>query len=70
MPTSTETNSKVKKSYLAEVKTELKKVHWPSREELSEHTLTVILMVVATAVFIFAVDTVVGKVVEKLIGIN
>ena len=53
--------------YLGEVKSELKKVHWPSKQELSEHTLTVIVMVLVTALFIFCIDAGVGAVVEKLI---
>lgn len=64
VPTNTETKNVSRKKFLAEVKTELKKVHWPSKEELSEHTITVILMVLVTGLFIFAVDSVVGKLVE------
>jgi preprotein translocase, secE subunit len=54
--------------YLGEVKSELKKVHWPSKQELSEHTLTVIVMVLITAIFIYCIDAGVGAVIEKLIG--
>ena len=54
--------------FLDEVKVELKKVRWPSKEELTDHTVTVIALVVATGVFIFAVDTVVVTITGKLLG--
>lgn len=68
MPKTTEKTKTSATEYLHEVKTELNKVHWPSKQELSEHTLTVIIMVLVTALFIFLVDAGVGAVVEKLIG--
>ncbi len=70
MPTNTEKQQGSRKTYLEEVKIELKKVHWPSKQELSDHTITVIIMVLVTGFFIYAIDASVGAVVEKLIGIN
>lgn len=70
MPTNTEKQQGSRKTYLEEVKTELKRVHWPSKQELSDHTITVIIMVLVTGLFIYAIDAGVGAVVEKLIGIN
>lgn len=69
MPKNTEkTTTTSPTEYLGEVKSELKKVHWPSKQELSEHTLTVIVMVLITAIFIYCIDAGVGAVIEKLIG--
>ncbi len=70
MPTNTEKQQGSRKTYLEEVKIELKKFHWPSKQELSDHTITVIIMVLVTGFFIYAIDASVGAVVEKLIGIN
>jgi len=67
VPKTTEKTKTSPTEYLGEVKTELKRVHWPSKQELSEHTLTVIVMVLVTALFIFCIDAGVGAVVEKLI---
>ncbi|MDP3794424.1 MAG: preprotein translocase subunit SecE, partial [bacterium] len=39
-------------SYFREVKSELRKVHWPSRQETVYYTLTVIAVSVAAAVFL------------------
>ncbi len=67
MPADTEKKVSFSK-FLDEVKVELKKVRWPSKEELTDHTVTVIALVVATGVFIFAVDTVVVTITGKLLG--
>ena len=42
--------------YLKDVRVEVSKVTWPSREELRESTLVVIVMVFVIAVFIGIVD--------------
>lgn len=67
MPADTEKKVSFSK-FLDEVKVELKKVRWSSKEELTDHTVTVIALVVATGVFIFAVDTVVVTITGKLLG--
>lgn len=67
VPKTTEKTKTSPTEYFGEVKTELKKVHWPSKQELSEHTFTVIIMVLVTALFIFCIDAGVGAVIEKLI---
>ncbi|MDP3794911.1 MAG: preprotein translocase subunit SecE [bacterium] len=43
-------------SYFREVKSELRKVHWPSRQETVYYTLTVIAVSVAAAVFLGGLD--------------
>ncbi len=42
--------------YLKDVRVEVGKVTWPTREELRESTLVVIVMVFLIAIFIGAVD--------------
>jgi preprotein translocase subunit SecE len=43
-------------TYLRDVRTEMTKVSWPSREELIESTTIVIVLSLILAVFIFGVD--------------
>ena len=53
--------------YFDEVWSELKKVSWPTREELRESTLVVIIMVFLMMVFIGAVDRVLSLAFEALV---
>lgn len=43
-------------TYLRDVKTEMSKVSWPTRDELVESTGIVILLSLVLAVFIFGID--------------
>lgn len=53
------TNEKeVKKdSYVSEVKTELKKVKWPSKKEMVKYTITTVCFVVLFALFFFGIES-------------
>ena len=42
--------------FLKEAKAELKKVSWPSRRELIESTMVVIVTVLAIAIFVGVID--------------
>jgi preprotein translocase subunit SecE len=53
--------------FLTESKTELKKVTWPSREEVKGSTLVVIVLTGILAGFIFVFDTVFSRVITLLI---
>jgi preprotein translocase subunit SecE len=44
--------------FLKEVRVELSKISWPTREELREQTIVVIISVIVITVFIGAVDQV------------
>ena len=44
--------------FLKEVRVELSKISWPTREELREQTVVVIVSVTVVTFFIFAVDQV------------
>ena len=44
-------------NFLNEVRNELKKVIWPTRQQLISESLAVILMVVASTLMIYLVDT-------------
>lgn len=66
MQTSTEKFSLGK--FLREVRAELKKVHWPTKKELLDYTVTVLATVVILSVIIFAIDGVVVAALGKIIG--
>jgi preprotein translocase subunit SecE len=42
--------------YFKDVQNEMKKVSWPSQEELVDYTIVVIVFTIILAIFIFAVD--------------
>ncbi|HDI52135.1 preprotein translocase subunit SecE [candidate division KSB1 bacterium] len=46
------------KNFLKEVRVEMSRVNWPSREELRSSTAVVIMVTLAFAVFIFFVDNI------------
>ncbi len=53
--------------FFKEVKSEMKKVVWPSRKQVVKNTLVVIAAVVIIGIIIFALDTVFGFGLDKLI---
>ncbi len=55
--------------FLGEVRAELKKVHWPTKKELLNHTVTVLATVIILSVFIFVVDQIVTTGISKILGI-
>jgi preprotein translocase subunit SecE len=55
--------------YVKDVRVEMSKVSWPSREELRESTLVVIVMVFVIAIFIGAVDRALSYAFEQIIKI-
>ena len=55
-------------NYIRDVIIELKKVTWPTREELKGSTITVIVFSIISAMFVFSVDLVLGKLVQFVLG--
>ena len=55
--------------YIRDVRVEMSKVSWPSRRELRDSTLVVIVMVVIVAIFIGIVDRLLTLAFEGLIRI-
>jgi preprotein translocase subunit SecE len=53
--------------YVKDVRVEMSKVSWPSREELRESTLVVIVMVFVIAIFIGVVDRALSLAFEAII---
>jgi preprotein translocase subunit SecE len=56
------------KIYLAETRTELKKVTWPSRQDLIDSTRVVIIATLIMTVFIGLVDQVLSRIIKLVFG--
>ena len=56
------------KTFLRETSIEIKKVSWPSRKELQESTLLVIMSVSVLMVLVFLVDRAFSYAVELILG--
>lgn len=55
------------KKFFTEVKTELLKVSWPSRNEISGSTLIIVIFSIITAIFIGLVDLIFADVIKRII---
>ena len=55
--------------WFREMRSELKKVVWPSRKQLIQNSLVVLLCVLVVGVFIWIFDAVANLVVQGLIGL-
>jgi len=51
----TKTN-KAKKSFLKEVKAEMKKVKWPTKKEMVKYSITTLLFILLFAGFFYLID--------------
>jgi preprotein translocase subunit SecE len=54
------------KNFLSDTKAELKKVTWPTKEELKESTRVVIVASLLLTVFIGAVDQVLSRIIKLI----
>jgi preprotein translocase subunit SecE len=54
-------------AFFTDVFRELSKVTWPKREELRDSTVIVLVVCLIIAVFIYIVDTVVGKALSSIL---
>ncbi len=53
--------------YLKNVRVEMAKVSWPSRQEVASATLLVVVLSVAVSLFVFACDKVLNFVIGNLL---
>ncbi|MFN2544891.1 MAG: preprotein translocase subunit SecE [Actinomycetota bacterium] len=68
-PVPTERKKRVPpRQFLKEVRQELKKVNWPTREELIAYTVVVLVSVVILTSFVFGLDYVFSKGVLRIFG--
>lgn len=56
--------------FLREVKTEMKKVTWPTKRELIGYTITVILSSLFAALLIWAIDAVLSVLFRLVMGVQ
>jgi len=56
------------KRFLSETKVEMRKVTWPTREELTESTKIVIVATFITTLFIGVIDQALVLIVRRLLG--
>jgi len=57
------------KRYFRELKSELKKVVWPTKSQLINNTLIVLLCVLIVGIFIWVFDAVAGLIVNGIISL-
>ena len=55
-------------NYIRDVIAELRKVTWPTREELKGSTITVIIFSLMCTVYVFLVDYFLGQLVHLILG--
>ena len=56
------------KRYLVDVRTEARKVVWPTRKDTTQTTIVVFGMVVLVSLFLWVVDAILALVVQSIIG--
>ena len=54
--------------FLSETRTELKKVTWPTREELRESTIVVIVSTFIVTIFVGVVDQILSRIIRLVFG--
>jgi len=53
--------------YIKDSRNEIKKVTWPTKKEIKQHTILVITISLAVAAFLGLVDYILTQVIEKII---
>lgn len=56
--------------YIRQVRSETRKVTWPSRKETTISAIAVFTMVVVSSIFLFAADQIIAFVVRMIIGLG
>ena len=54
--------------FVRQVKQEIAKITWPSKPEVIQGTVTVVVMCAILAVFLFVVDTIFAVTIRRIIG--
>lgn len=54
------------KKFLEDVRKEMKKVSWPSQQELVDYTIVVVIFTIILSAFIFVVDQVYSTILEAI----
>jgi preprotein translocase subunit SecE len=56
--------------FLRQVKAEIKKITWPTRQETTVSTIAVFIMVVIAAIFLFVADQVMAFAVQMILNLG
>lgn len=56
------------KQYLSDVRGELRKVVWPTRQETTSTTIVVIAMVILVSLFLWMIDAILASLVQLIVG--
>lgn len=56
--------------FLKQVRTEVKKVTWPTRAETTQSTIAVLIMVIIASLFLFFADQIISWVIRLILGLN
>ena len=56
--------------FIKEVRSETKKVTWPSRKETTVTTVMVCIMVALASIFLMVSDQIISKVVQLILGVG
>jgi preprotein translocase subunit SecE len=56
------------RQYLREVRSELKRVHWPTSREVRQYSIVVLIAVTLLTIYIFGLDQLFGQIVFWIFG--
>ncbi|MDP7142538.1 MAG: preprotein translocase subunit SecE [Alphaproteobacteria bacterium] len=56
--------------FVRNVKTEMKKVTWPSRQETTVSTIAVFVMVILASLFLFFADQIIAWAIHLILGLG
>lgn len=54
------------KKFVGEVNAEMKKVSWPTREQLKESTIVVVVVTAIVTAFVFVIDQIMSLIMESI----
>ena len=56
--------------FVKQVRSEVKKVTWPTRAETTQSTIAVMIMVTIASLFLFFADQIISWVIRLILGLN
>ncbi len=56
--------------FFKQVRTEVRKVTWPSRAETTQSAIAVLIMVAIASIFLFTADQIMAWAISRILGLN
>ena len=56
--------------FLKQVKSEVKKITWPTKQETTQGTIAVFVMVLVASLFLFVADQVIALIIRFILGLG